>query len=124
MENKKLVFLSVPMKGKEDIMIKRELNVAKKGYLNKTGLKIEQVAFMDNFDNGVKIDINLCGEPKKPNLVYLGRAIKRLANCDEMAVLMPGANNAKGCMIERMVCILYDIPVTEVWLNRKGELEE
>ena len=122
MENKKLVFLSVPMKGKEDIMIKRELNVAKKGYLDKTGLKIEQVAFISNYDNGKADDI--FENAKRPAVCYLGRAIKRLAACDEMAVLMPGANNAKGCMIERMVCILYDIPVTEVWLNRKGELEE
>ena len=104
---KKLVFVSVPMNGKTDAEVERSLQVARDFYIHAKKVNAKEVAFIDNFDHGMKDD--RYEEAKHPRVGYLGRAIKRLALCDEAIFLVkPGAS--KGCSVEHKVCSAYDIP--------------
>ena len=105
---KKLVFVSVPMNGKTEDEVNRLIQMARDFYIKIRNLNAKEVAFIDNFDHGMKDDrYENCAHPR---IGYLGRAIKRLALCDE-AVFGPGNGESKGCCIERKVCATYDIPM-------------
>lgn len=104
---KKLVFVGVPMNGKTEDEIERQLQLARSFYIHTKGVSAKEVAFIDNFDHGMVDD--RYEESAHPNVGYLGRAIKRLSLCDE-AVFGPGSDTARGCTIERQVCSMYDIP--------------
>lgn len=115
---KKVVFVGVPMAGKDDAVIKQALQVTKKQYLKETGLKIKDVAFIDNYDVDEKFD----NSDGNVSLKYLGRALKRLAIADE-AIFGEGWHKARGCFIEMAACLLYNIPSFEV-INCKEDDEE
>lgn len=104
---KKLVFVGVPMNGKTDEEIERSLQMARDFYVHAKGVNAKEVAFIDNFDHGMKDD--RYEECKHPSVGYLGRAIKRIALCDE-AVFAVAPAGSRGCTIEHKVCSTYDIP--------------
>lgn len=107
---KKLVFVSVPMNGKSNEEIEQELQKARNFYMMITKKNPKDVAFIDNYDFGKKDERYENETYKNSRLCYLGRAIKRLALCDE-AVFGPGWMNAKGCVCEHKICATYDIPM-------------
>ena len=53
---------------------------------------------------------------------YLGRSIMALSKAD-IAVFHPGWREARGCIIEHMVCAMYNIPYFDISMSY-GDLEE
>ena len=115
MNKKKVVFISLPMSGVNDVLVQAHLVDAKDYYLRKTGMDIHDVAFVSNIT---------CPPPPKcpfPDLLpsaydplwYLGQAITKLAVVDEV-IFYPGWHGARGCRIERKVCHEYDIPFMDM----------
>lgn len=110
--NKRVVFISLPMSGIPDELIKADIERAKEAYLAITKLDILDVVFVDNLN---------CPDPNdewpdtvgRDNVWYLGHAITKLSKCDE-AFFWLGWHEAKGCIIERNVCDLYKIPVITI----------
>ncbi len=106
----KWVFISLPMSGRSDEEIMKDLAEIHRAYINKmpTG---KTVAFCHNFnpelrarDNGAKAGLE--------SVWYLGKALEQISKCD--AVCFCGDwRISKGCIIERMVCEKYDIPCEE-----------
>lgn len=116
---KKKVFVSVPMSGKDDAVIKRAIQVTKRAYCKAKGLKAKDVDFYDNQTELEKM-IAKCGcgieddpEVLHKNVAYLALAYCTMSSCDEV-VFGQGWQNARGCMLERMACVLYGIPAVEV----------
>lgn len=93
----KKIFISQPMRGKtdEEILVAREKAIAKAKEL--VGEPIEVI---DSFFQSEPVDA-------KP-LWYLGESIKLLAKAD-IAYFAEGWNEAKGCNIEFMCTIGYNI---------------
>lgn len=108
-DGKKLVFVSVPMSGKDDAIVERHIQVTKARYLRETKKNVKDVAFYDNLKGcrGVQFP-NL----DRPNLGYLSRAILKLGRCDE-AIFGTGWEQARGCKVEHLVCELYGIPIRQ-----------
>lgn len=104
---KKTVFVSVPMAGKDDALIKRSIQIAKKKYLDYTGEKAKDIIFMDNHgtENGILHDSNI----KSKNVAYLGQAIMKMSLCDA-AVFGESWHVSRGCLTEAYACICYGIP--------------
>lgn len=90
------VFISLPMHGRTDEEVKKEM---KRGvdYL-KNIYKNEEVEMIDTF-----IDLG-----DAPRLVYLGRSIQLMADAD-LVLFMPGWNRADGCLVEHLTAIRYGI---------------
>lgn len=102
---KKMVFISVPMSGKDETIIERSIQLAKHWYLSATKQNVKDVAFYDNFKGCREEDFtNL----KHEALGYLSKAILNLGKCDE-AVFGKGWQNARGCKIEKKICDYYGI---------------
>ena len=52
---------------------------------------------------------------------YLGRSIQALAEAD-VAVFHPGWREARGCIIEHMVCAMYNIPYYDISMDYKENI--
>lgn len=108
--NKKVVFISLPMSGIPDDIVRASIEQAKGVYLSITNLDISQVVFVDTMNN-----------PDPPEYVkddqkgvwYLGHSLTHLAKCDE-AFFWFGWRKARGCQVEHDVCVTYGIPMTVV----------
>lgn len=108
----KKVFVSVPMAGKSKIEIDYLFKEAIQEYLMKDihgDLRLYDEArrntiFVHNNDGIEKhVDVR---NAKIPNLVHLGVAINRMANCDDV-IFAKGWENARGCQVEKLVYDLY-----------------
>lgn len=107
---KRVVFISLPMSGIDDDLVRENIEKAKAAYLVITGLDISQVVFINNLDCEKGPDsIDKTHLPT----YYLGKALQKLAGCDE-AFFWGDWKKARGCMIEHEVCTLYDIPTISV----------
>ena len=98
----KKLFISQPMGGLLDEQIKQ----VRMDAINKAkallGEDVEPLeTFFDSF-----------GPDAKP-LDYLARSLEYLARAD-VAVFVPGWQNARGCRIEHQCAVDYGIPVMEV----------
>ena len=98
----KKLFISQPMGGLSDEQIKQ----VRMDAINKAkallGEDVEPLeTFFDSF-----------GPDAKP-LDYLARSLEYLARAD-VAVFVPGWQNARGCRIEHQCAVDYGIPVMEV----------
>ena len=113
MDHKKWIFISVPMADRTDEEIEQAIYAEAKIYIQRSGLKPEDVVFVNNFD-GYR-DYHFYEHTKCKNLGYIGEALKKLAMCD-VAVFGKGWKKARGCMLEATACTLYGIPV---WDNDK-----
>lgn len=103
---KKIVFVSVPMSGKDDALIKRAIMVTEARYLNFTKQNARDVIFENNFERCQYMNFS---DNKYPNLRYLAYALERMANIDE-CIFGEGWRNARGCRVEYKVCQEYGIP--------------
>ena len=92
------VFLSVPMSGKTEAEIRKEIDYLKSFADSKTDLCV------DNF-----IDAPWYGS----QLYCLGEAIKKLGYCD-VIFMHPDWKSAKGCRVEEFVAREYGIEVVYI----------
>ena len=107
--SKRVVFISLPMSGIDDELVKANIERAKEAYLAITKLDISQVAFLNNIDADDNDSIDQHHLP----VWYLGEALKKLSTCDEV-FFWGNWRKARGCMIEHEVCTLYDIPAISI----------
>ena len=129
MEKMKMVFVSVPMSGKDEALIKRSVQIAKRAYLRHAGLKAKDVEFYDNF-SGVKdlerennVSIEEADAILHKSVCYLGLAIQAISACD-VAVFGTGWKEAKGCCIEHTVCELYGVPIDDLETRKRVKIEK
>ena len=97
----KKLFISQPMRGKTDEEILKERKAAIEAVENAIG---EPVEVIESFIQGAPADA-------KP-LWYLGESIKMLSEAD-IAYFAKGWEEARGCRIERMCALKYDIDMYE-----------
>lgn len=114
----KRIFISVPMSGRErnDVnvdILETELYILKN---MKHLFNDEEVLFIHN--NDCKYPYYKDDQIVTKNLVYLGIAIQKLAECDA-AFFVGDWRNARGCRIEHEVCKEYKI--TSYCFDRAGK---
>ena len=115
---KKVVFISVPMSGRDEKDILKDIEDAKRLYLDRTGMGIHDVAFNNNYATGrIGLDFKrkdaedhgtIWIPPKNERLWLTGGALKWLSYCDE-AVFYGDWQNSKGCTVEKAACDAYGI---------------
>lgn len=99
----KNIYISLPMRGKDA-----------KGIIKSQ----EELTYQAGLKLGEYVElINICWEideddPLRP-LIYLGRALERMAVADYV-VFGEGWENARGCKIERQCAEQYGIPILEL----------
>ena len=108
--SKHLVFISLPMKGLKDDVIREHIEEAKECYLRKTGMDIRNVDFVDTMNNP---DPPLDMPEWKYGVWYLGFSIVKLSQCNE-AFFYRGWEKARGCRVEHAVAEEYDIPFSHM----------
>lgn len=116
------VFISLPMNGRTEEEIRKDILDAEKRYLEKENKQSYEVWFYNNLDGGEKaLDFEremaeseganlITPEGDKMALWYLGIALTNLAYSDE-AIFYGNWKEARGCQIEHEACIKYGIPV-------------
>lgn len=52
----------------------------------------------------------------EPRLLYLSRAIRKLADCN-LVILCPGWSNANGCNVEFTAAACYHLPTFEIYFD-------
>lgn len=95
------IFISQPMKGKSEAQIREEREKAiqqAKSHIHGFEVEILDSFFADKFS------------PDYPPLYYLGQSVLVLSEAD-FAYFAPGWEEARGCVIERMCCEMYGIPI-------------
>lgn len=104
----KKIFISQPMRGKtkEEIVKERDAVIE---YLKK---KYPDCSIIDSV-----LDLS---ENRSP-VYYLSKSIELLSTAD-LAVFMPGYNEARGCRLEYLIATAYGIPVEMYTGDEKGEL--
>ena len=107
---KHVVFISLPMSGIPDDIVREHIEQAKDIYLRQSGRKIEDVAFIDTMDNP---DPPEWLEADRYGVWYLGHSLTKLASVDE-CFFFTGWNHARGCIMERETCLHYGIPISQV----------
>lgn len=106
------IFISQPMKGRSDqeiIKERQELEEFAKQVFPDSKEKIEVI---NSFYQQAPVT-------KNP-LWYLGKSLEYLSEADAV-FFAPSWGNTRGCKIELMSCLLYNIPVYEVE-EKEGKL--
>lgn len=93
------VFISQPMRGRNDEEILREREFVMEEIRNR-------------YPNAEEIR-SFFGDVHYGPLICLGKSIELLAEAD-FAVFAPGWDSARGCRIEYQCCMEYDIPIMEI----------
>lgn len=102
------VFISLPMNGYEVEDIRSEM-----------------MNIFHTIDNQIEEDLELIDtvitdEPDDdiltPSVWYLGRSIREMSDAD-LVVFHPDWRAARGCIIEHMVCALYNIPYIDISMS-------
>ena len=94
----KKVFISIPMNNKSDSQIYSEMNDIK----NKLSESYDDFEILDSFIN----------ETYDSPLMYIAKSIEVLSKAD-VAFFTKGWESARGCMVERLCCEQYGIPIME-----------
>ena len=127
----KRVFISLPMSGKEHKEIGdrlKEINhQVKEACVKKFGWMYNDICTIDNFwdcNNPDDWYLNMVRHGNN-SLYFLGQAVQKLALADAV-YFDKDWQNAKGCNVERYVCLKYQIPIIDwnEWLGGPGEAEE
>ena len=104
------IFICQPMSGREESVVKME-----RRFVMKDLKRIAPDMNFEYIDNWTHPDA-----PKDASrLWHLGESIKQLADADYI-VFVPGWYKAKGCCVEKVIQILYKIPV----INIKKEMKQ
>ena len=107
----KKVFVSLPMRDRSIDGIHEDIidifNMIKSSY-NELGEDVELIDTV--WTDGPGPDI------LEDGVWYLGRSIQALAEAD-IAVFHPGWREARGCIIEHMVCAMYNIPYFDISMD-------
>ena len=82
MEEKKIVFISLPMSGLKPEEALSNIESAKNEYLKRFNLDPENVWFVDNYYPELNFD-TVFGHVDE-SVYYLGRALQRMAKADEV----------------------------------------
>ena len=111
----KQIFLSLPMSGRTDEEIWDEIFWMTKYVLdNKEEFNIEKgekYEVVHNMLSEPEIDLfDLIDNVKHKNLLYLGAAITKMAQCDAI-LFAKNWETARGCRIEHSVARSYDISI-------------
>ena len=99
----KKVFISVPMSGRLESDVRKDIAGAIWAIRELYG---EGVEIIHNYD------CEYLGMGTPSRLWYLGEAIKQLGECD-VCYFVKGWDSSNGCLAERKVCELYDIECIE-----------
>ena len=106
----KKIFVSVPMSGRTDKEIDQAVKRTIDDYCMKDGPEnYVNIRTNTKFINNNDYYTRKCIDPrhaKIPPLVYLGVAISRMANCDDV-IFGEGWEKARGCRVEKMIYDLY-----------------
>ena len=95
------VFISQPMKNKNDEDILREREAAKERIVKNVQ---DEIFVLDSFFQG---------DPANASpLWYLGESLKMLSTAD-IAYFAPGWSDARGCKIEHYCAVSYGIPAID-----------
>ena len=113
-ETKPRLFVSIPMRGLDEFEV-RAAQAAVKNYMD--GVYETEFDLIDTYDVDEK------PEGYVHDCYYLGESIKKLATAD-LCVFHPEWKNASGCLIEHMVCALYDIPYVELHSEQQDYIDE
>lgn len=109
----KKIFLSLPMKGRDDCSINKTIESMKR--IVTAYFPDEEVEFVNNFDCVLTpTDIVTLYSVKRPSLIYLGKAISKMADCDYIVIINTNIDyilgmEFHGCRVEEMVAEQYGI---------------
>lgn len=94
----KKIFISIPMNNKSDSQIHSEMDDIK----NKLSKMYNDFEVLDSFIN----------ETYDSPLMYIAKSIEVLSKAD-VAFFAKGWESARGCIVERLCCEQYGIPIIE-----------
>ncbi len=110
---KKTIFLSLPMKGREDEAIENTIKGMKR--IITAMYPNDELEFIENYNcilTNAEIADTLHNVVKHQSLLYLGEAIKKMAKCNCIAVIENNnceLYNYRGCYIEREIACNYGL---------------
>lgn len=99
------VFISVPMRGRTDEEIAKDIAVAKSKLSEMAQENQEYIIYIDNF---VKVSSDMDIKNPSTSMWCLGGAIQKMSECDAI-YFCPGWQEARGCVIERHIAVLYGL---------------
>lgn len=99
------VFISVPMRGRTDEEIAKAIAIAKGKLSEMAEENNEVIKYADNF---VKVSSDMDIKNPSTSMWCLGGAIQKMSECDAI-YFCPGWQEARGCVIERHVAVLYGL---------------
>ena len=114
----KKVFVSLPMRDRSIDEIREDmndiLNMIKPGY--------------EELGEDVELIDTVWMDTPEPDILdesawYLGRSIQALSKAD-IAIFHPGWREARGCIIEHMVCAMYNIPYFDISMDYGDHADE
>ena len=108
------LFVSLPMRGRDEIDIRNEMENLREFAEEEYGVEFE---LLDTYEHGNPPDDILHG-----SMWYLAKSIEMLTQAN-FVIFAPGWKNASGCIVEHMICALYDIPYGEVHVPEIPNLE-
>ena len=98
------LFVSLPMRGYEIDDIRAEMEAVK---------NLLDSNYEEEFELIDTIDTEDAPDDIHHENYYLGKSIQKLATAD-LCAFHPLWKTAPGCIIEHMVCAMYDIPYLEI----------
>lgn len=97
------VFISLPMHGRTDEQILKEISRLKE--LVRKKYPSDDISFIDTFHQNAPER-----ELKEKRLWYLGGSIQKMSDAD-LVVFANDWNSARGCIVEHLVAIEYGIQI-------------
>ncbi len=104
------LFVSLPMRGRTEEAVREEMAELHDICNNEYQTEFELIK---NFEHE-----NLPSDISNESIWYLGKSIVNLSEAD-LVIFSANWRNAHGCIVEHMICALYDIPYVEL---QPGEL--
>lgn len=95
----------MPMTGKDNLTIKREME-NHKFYLNNCGYDVIHSFFEEECTH---TQVTSTDNQDRNSPYFLGKSIEKLALAD-LAFFAKGWEQSNGCVVEHLVCQLYKIP--------------
>ena len=113
MNEEKYVFISQPMSGVDESVVLDVRNKTQKRVLELLSNKNYKVEFISTYERPHPYNAS--------RFWYLGEAIKDLDGVN-LIVFCKGYENAKGCLVEKLVAELYDIPYIVTTITEDGRV--